>query len=152
MTEDLVVDASVAILLAQHPDDDPRSDVARRLMPLATQAYRLVAPALLGWELGNIVHAKRASTWPDAALRGRIVRGLLEDIDLDVPDDATWASTGHLAERLRLSYYDASYVDLAARRPGALLITEDERLRRAAAADLGRDRAIDLADLAALVE
>lgn len=149
---DLVIDANVAVLPAQRAEKDPRADVARRVLPAATEAYGLAAPALLAWEIGQIVHRKRAAEWPDLATRQGTAALLVQDVDLDVPDAAAAERCGSLAEKHAISYYDAAYLELALRKPSGLLVTEDERLRRAAALELGPDRALDLHALGRLVE
>lgn len=103
-----------------------------------------IAPSLLAFEIGNVVHAKKPAVFgrtpPD---RVDLVRTLLSDVSLVETDDAARARAGPLAEEERLSFYDACYLDLAASRRAALL-TEDERLAKAAARRLPKGRVLRL--------
>jgi predicted nucleic acid-binding protein len=116
-----VVDASaLAALLFGEPD---AALVAERL-----GAGRLVAPALLDFELANICLTKlrRHPAQREAILRGFALRGRMA-IDLVAVDQREVVAT---AESTGLTAYDASYLWLA-RRLGAGLVTLDRQLATA---------------------
>jgi predicted nucleic acid-binding protein len=120
-----VVDASaVAALLFDEPG---AADIGARL-----EGHLLFAPALLWFELASVclkklaLHADReADVLADyAALQALpIVEAAVRHAQLPL-----------LARRLKLTAYDASYVD-AARLLGVELVTLDRRLARAADAE-----------------
>lgn len=139
MAPTCIIDASVLVLAAQDEARDPRAAMARRLLPLIHEGYELAAPALIAWEIGQIVHVKRAADW-SLAERPRVVRALLHDLDLDTPDAAALDATGRIAVARNLSFYDAAYLELASRNPDAVLLTEDTRLHQAGRALLGASR------------
>lgn len=143
---DCVLDASVCLLQLARPPND-RGDLARRLVPEIQLRYRLVAPALLAWETIHVVHQKRAKEFANLDARTMAVRLALEDIALDVPDSQAHARTGAFAEKLGITAYDASYLELAGRSGDGILLTEDAKLLAAARRELGKDRAHDLASL-----
>ena len=117
------IDASaLAALLFGEPEAE---DVAAQL-----DAARLVAPALLGFEVANVclVESRRH---PDqaAALRAAFrLRARLGVEEVAVDQDEVL----ELAAATGLTAYDASYLWLS-RRLGAELVTLDRRLARAGA-------------------
>jgi len=122
-----------------------REDLAAAGEALAANAD-LVAPALVAWEIANVVHVKRPAAFgPDVASRHALVEALLEGVEQVPPDAALLAACAQLAAGHRLSAYDAAYLALAAAED-APLVTEDARLRRAAQKELGVERAWRLVD------
>lgn len=100
----------------------------------------LIAPALLGFEVGQVVHCKKPAAFGNSQEeRAGLVETLLGGIELVQPDDATWRRVGELAESEGLSFYDAAFLDLAIAREAALL-TEDDRLASRAMPRLGKAR------------
>lgn len=99
------------------------------------------APALLAWELGNVVHRKHPQTFgPD---RAGLVEVLLDGVDL-VPSDApARRRCGDLVAATGLTFYDASYLDLALAEPGGVLVSQDRRLVQAARDKGGRAYTLD---------
>jgi predicted nucleic acid-binding protein len=122
-----VVDASaLAALLFGESEGE---EIARLL-----DGARLVAPALLGFELANVCLMKarrrpeeRVALAAAFALRGRVGVGEMA-VDFDAALDLAMA-TG-------LTVYDASYLWLA-RQLGAELVTLDRALRRACEGAVG---------------
>lgn len=123
MTPVKVVDASaLAALLFGEPEAE---QIAGRLA-----ASRLVAPALLGFELANVCLIKRRRhPDQDDALKaafGLRLRMRVEEIAVDHDESLA------LAAMTGLTAYDASYLWLA-RRLDAELVTLDRQLGKAAA-------------------
>ena len=128
MTTTKVVDASaVAALLF---DETPADQIA-----LALQGYRLLAPRLLYFEVANTC-VKKARNIPHRrvvffAAFDKLLYMAIEIVDVD------FRAVLDVAERHRLSAYDASYLWLALE-IGAELVTLDVELERAYTAVLQR--------------
>ncbi|HEX9815566.1 MAG TPA: type II toxin-antitoxin system VapC family toxin [Candidatus Thermoplasmatota archaeon] len=138
----VVVDASLLI-----EGLDPDSPLAERAADLRKRIARetLAAPALILWEIGNYVARMVAQTVnEDAANAGLATAGFVEDIVLDIPDARKTGRIIELAVRHGLTFYDASYLELATREPDSYLISQDGRLRRAGEKELGKPRSLDL--------
>lgn len=148
----LVVDASAIILAAQSTAADPRAATARLVLPIAAERWPLAAPFLLKWEVANIVHRKRAGEWPDIASRARVVEHLLAGIEFDGPEPAAIGRAGALVEKLRITAYDAAYVELAARDDSSYFLTEDDALRAAADKVVGKKRTLTLVGLKRMLD
>lgn len=115
------------------PDEaDPQADAV-----MATVAAQgAVVPVVWHWEVANVFAL--------ADRRGRLAEGLLPDLLAQVaalgivPDEASpvahWQLVITLANRHRLSVYDAAYLELAMRR-ALPLASLDKALRRAAEAE-----------------
>lgn len=133
---DVVIDASVSI--AWLFQDQPGLKTAEQLF-LDGYKYRrtLRAPLLWLWESANVLqtYARKGQILtadiPDLLRAFRYPRVVLDD----VPDMGIQQSTLDIAMSTGLSYYDASYVELA-RRLGAELVTFD-RPMKAGARQLG---------------
>jgi predicted nucleic acid-binding protein len=127
----LIVDGSIALAWLF---EDERTEPVLRIRD-SVLAEGGVVPALWHLEVANgLMVAER---------RGRISRGfrqeslrdlgrLLLDMDTETMSHA-WGSTAALAERHRLTVYDAAYLELALRR-NLPLATLDRELRAAAEA------------------
>ncbi len=123
-TEVKIVDASaVAAIMFDEPEAD---DVTRRL-----RGAIMVAPALLQFELVNacVTKLRRYPDQRDKILQAFTIQGGLTIETAEVDRAATLV----LAERYRLTGYDASYLWLA-QQLSAELVTLDRPLGRAAAA------------------
>ena len=117
-----VVDASAvaAIML----DEAEAEDIARRL-----RGAMLIAPGLLGFEIANVCLTK-LRRHPD--LRDRILQALAIQGGLTIETaEVDHVGVVALADQLRLTGYDASYLWLA-QRLNAELVTLDRRLARVA--------------------
>ena len=100
----------------------------------------LIAPTLLAFEVGQVVHSKKPASFGDTPEeRAALVETLLGGIDLVVADERSWRRIGELAEEEGLSFYDAAYLELAEAR-GATLLTEDEKLAKCAVRRIGKKR------------
>ena len=118
-----VVDASaLAALLFGEPEAE---QIAGRLT-----AARLVAPALLGFELANVclIKCRRHPGQNDTLRTAFALRSRMQVEEIAVDQDESLA----LAATTGLTAYDASYLWLA-RRLDAELVTLDRQLGKAAA-------------------
>ncbi|MGH7812703.1 MAG: type II toxin-antitoxin system VapC family toxin [Candidatus Binataceae bacterium] len=131
----MVLDSSVALSWC-FEDEHTRAGLAI-LEKVAEDGA--VAPAIWPLEvLNGLLMAQRRNRL-DAAQRIRmtgLLKALPVSIDADMAAQA-WTETARLAERFRLTLYDAAYLELAARR-ALPLASLDRSLRRAATA-LGTD-------------
>jgi predicted nucleic acid-binding protein len=107
----------------------------------------LAAPALHAWEMGNLLHRVRPRSPHGFAGRSDTLAALLEGVALEAPDGDALRRTGALAERHRLSFYDASYLELAGRDRSSRLVSEDRELLAAARAHLGPGRALTIMEI-----
>jgi predicted nucleic acid-binding protein len=118
-----VVDASaLAALLFAEPEADA---VVQRL-----DGAKLAAPALLPFELANVLVVKQRRHPQDALLLAEAFR-LHDRLGVEI-QGIDFGETAELALATGLTAYDASYLWLA-RRLGAELVTLDKALERAAA-------------------
>ena len=101
----------------------------------AVEIYGALAPSLLRYELRNIlIMATRRGRLPDGeAVRalGRVRRLTVETADMTLPGDS---GIVELAERHRLTAYDAAYLQLAVER-AVPLTTADGALAQAATSE-----------------
>lgn len=135
------MDAS-ALLLPALSDEVARAADSRTTLAELETRHGLSAPAIAAWEIGNVVHRRfPAAFGPTTETRIRHVRAILDGVELVEPDPESLARTGVLAEAHRLTFYDAAYVELAARHAGGVLLTEDGKMLDAARVALSRERA-----------
>lgn len=128
----LVMDASAAIDTLGHP----------RLAECLVAEHDLCAPTLARWEVGNVVHVHLASKLGDAKTRRAIVATLLRPLRL-VDQAGREDAIALLVHEHKLTFYDAAYLQLALDEDAGL-VTQDRRLREAAAKVLGARRALSL--------
>jgi predicted nucleic acid-binding protein len=124
----VVIDSSITLAWFF---EDERSAKAEAVLHQVTESGA-VAPALWRLEVANAlqmaVKRKRIDTaFRDASLAD--LRSLVVTIDAET-DRQAWATTLHLADRYRLTLYDAAYLELA-QRLGRSLATLDQGLRAA---------------------
>src|SRR5437870_13903674 len=129
-TRKVVVDTSA--LLATF--EGGASEEMERLQARAA----LTAPAIMAFELGNVVHRKRRQLFgKNLADRQALVDALLLGVEIAPTVAEDLAEVGRIAEEDRLTFYDAAFLALAAR-TSATLLTEDAALAKAAASRLGK--------------
>ena len=136
MSRDFVIDASVT--LAWCFDDEATPATQQLLENLATASA--VVPALWHLEVANaLVLSQRRLRLTSARANQfvELISGLPIITDVDSISRSLHA-VRELAQHLRLTAYDASYLDVALR-PGIPLATKDAELARAA-----RERAVEL--------
>ena len=128
----LVLDSSVT--LAWVYGDETTPAVKTVFETLATQGAWV--PSLWRLEVANVLEMGVRRGRHDAAFRDQTLADLaLLPIRLDPETDQhAWSATARLAERHRLTLYDAAYLELARRRD-APLATLEHALRAAAAAE-----------------
>jgi predicted nucleic acid-binding protein len=93
-------------------------------------------PGLWRWEIANVLQLNVRRGRHDADFRDGALAGLgLLPVKVDAEADRqAWGDTLHLAERHRLTIYDAAYLEIASRRK-IPLATLDRDLRKAAASE-----------------
>ena len=127
----VVIDSSVTLAWFF---EDERSAAADTVLRQVTETGA-VAPSLWRLEVANALQMAVRRKRIDAAFRDASLadlRSLVVAIDPET-DHQAWATTLHLAERYRLTLYDAAYLELAQRR-GLPLATLDQELRVAGGA------------------
>ncbi len=127
----LVIDSSITLAWFF---EDERSEATDAVLMQVTE-LGAVAPSLWRLEVANAlqmaIRRKRINAaFRDASLAD--LRALKVAIDLET-DRQAWTTTLELAERWRLTLYDAAYLELA-QRVGLPLATLDQELRAAATA------------------
>ena len=124
-----VLDSSVA--LAWCFEDEQTPEVIALLREVAELGA--VVPSLWPLEvLNGLTMAERRRRLDGS--RRRQMAALLRELPINVDPDTTfvaWTDTAALAERFRLTLYDAAYLELAIRK-AVPIATLDEDLRRAA--------------------
>lgn len=125
----MVVDSSVALTWCFEDEQTPAS---LALLEAVVEAGA-VAPALWPLEVLNALIMAERRKRVDAAQRQRL-SGFLRDLPIVLDDETAaqaWSATIQLAERHRLTVYDAAYLELA-QRLGLPLASLDHELRAAA--------------------
>jgi predicted nucleic acid-binding protein len=134
-----IVDASYLIWSIEGPSG---SDVPERERQRAYLARAgLAAPSHLPYELGSALR----KDWLRARVGDRIQlhEALTADVALEALEPRDVALVHELADRRSLSFYDAAYLHVCSKNADRTLLTQDRRLREAAAAELGPSRALD---------
>ena len=124
----LVIDSSITLAWLF---EDERSAAADAILSQVTESGA-IAPSLWRLEVANALQMAVRRKRIDAAFRDASLADLQElvvSIDPET-DRQAWATTLHLAERCRLTLYDAAYLELA-QRLGLPLATLDQELRAA---------------------
>ena len=127
----LVVDSSVALTWCF---EDEHTPATTDLLTQITSAGA-IAPALWPLEVLNALTMAERRKRLDAAQRQRLA-GFLHNLPITLDHETAaqaWTVTAHLAERFRLTVYDAAYLELA-QRLNLPLATLDLELRAAASA------------------
>jgi predicted nucleic acid-binding protein len=129
----LVLDSSVALAWI-YPEET--TDAVRKVFEQIVDGGALV-PGLWRLEVANALTMAMRRGRITAALRASGLADLaLLDIQADhATDDHAWTSTLQLADRFRLTVYDAAYLELAQRR--SLPLASLDNPLRAAARTLG---------------
>lgn len=104
-----------------------------------------VAPELLAYEAGNVVHRKHPRAFGETAReRAVVLEVLLEGVERVPSTEDSRTRSARIAEETGLTFYDAAFVDLAEEREGSLLLTQDEKLAAVGKDRLGGERCLRL--------
>ena len=125
----MVVDSSVALTWCFEDEQTP----AALAMLEAVVEGGAVAPSLWPLEVLNALIMAERRKRVDAAQRQRL-SGFLRDLPIVLDEETaaqSWSATVRLAERHRLTVYDAAYLELSQRRD-LPLASLDQELRAAA--------------------
>ena len=124
----MVLDSSAALAWIY---SDETTDAVRHVFEIVAEDGALV-PALWRLEVANSLTVAVRRGRIDMPFRNAALADLaLLDIAIDPHTDAhSWTTTLHLADRFRLTLYDAAYLELAHRR-SLPLASLDEELRAA---------------------
>ena len=127
----LVIDSSITLAWLF---EDERSPAADSVLHQVTESGA-VAPSLWRLEVANALQMAVKRKRITAAFRDASIADLQAlEVNIDADTDRhAWTTTLQLAERCRLTLYDAAYLELA-RRLDLPLATLDEELRAASAA------------------
>ena len=122
----VVIDSSITLAWLF---SDERSAAADAVLRQVTQSGA-VAPSLWRLEVANALQMALRRKRIDAAFRDASIADLSAlEVTIDAETDRhAWASTLMLADRCRLTLYDAAYLELA-QRLGLPLATLDQELR-----------------------
>lgn len=125
----LVLDASITLAWIYA---DETTDAVLRVFDLLKVAGAWV-PALWRWEVANVLQinvrrGRHGGDFRDNALAALTLFSIRVDL---VSEQQAWGKPIELAERHKLTVYDAAYLELALRR-GLPLATLDNNLRAAA--------------------
>ena len=122
----LVIDSSVTLSWFFEDERTAASDTVLRQVAESGATV----PSLWRLEVANALHMAVRRKRIKAAFRDATLADLRTlDIAVDAETDRqAWATTLHLAERFRLTLYDAAYLELA-QRLGSPLATLDKELR-----------------------
>lgn len=142
-----IVDASFLLEQLGRPPEDLRGKRISAFLNRLKDARALSAPALLALEVGNFLHGphRRAAgeTRDDRLASGQ---ALLEGTLLEPFSIESMRAVAALAEDHGLSFYDATYLEHAARSPQFGLLTDDGPLIKGARSALGKGRVKTSAD------
>ena len=127
----LVIDSSITLAWLF---EDERSPAADSVLRRVTESGA-VAPSLWRLEVANALQMAVKRKRITAVFRDASITDLQAlEVNIDAETDRhAWTTTLQLAERCRLTLYDAAYLELA-QRLGLPLATLDEELRTAGAA------------------
>jgi predicted nucleic acid-binding protein len=124
-----VIDSSIALSWCFEDETTPRTEAIFELV----RKEGAVVPSLWYLELGNVLlQAERRSRIAGAEVAGRLER--IGELRIEIDHETTrraWQEILTLARAQNLTTYDATYLELAARRQ-APLASRDEALRAAA--------------------
>ena len=125
-----VIDASIAACWCFRDEEDPRADTAFALLQ---EEADVVTPFLFCFEIRNAaLLGVRRNRITEAEMVAFLSR--LENMIIGFAALPETAAVFALANRHRLSFYDAAYVELAMRE-GCALATLDEAIAKAARAE-----------------
>ena len=125
-----VLDSSLALAFVLKDEATAGTD---RVLDSFGQGAKACAPALLRWEVANVLwmaERRKRITQAEAHRHLTLLKALPIEIDEGAMDEA-WSATLLLARKHKLTSYDAGYLELSIRR-GVALGSLDDELRAAA--------------------
>ncbi|MHB8585573.1 MAG: type II toxin-antitoxin system VapC family toxin [Thermoplasmatota archaeon] len=115
--------------------------------------YDILAPLRLVYEVGNIVHRKHPQAFgATLAERQAVLVDLLLGIRIEPWDMSDVPRVGEITEKLGVTFYDATFIDLAHRAKNCVLLVQDQKLHAAATKALAKGHTMDLDELAKAVD
>jgi predicted nucleic acid-binding protein len=125
VTAKIVVDTSVLIKWIKRRDEELRREALALLGIIQRRPLEVTAPALLLYEVGNLL------LWKTQLDSGGVAAALEQILDLPItivnPEAALLRRAARLGRELRLTFYDSSFLALA-EELDCLLITADRKL------------------------
>lgn len=111
--------------------------------------YDVIAPLRVVYEVGNIVHRKHPNVFgKDLKERQQVVSEILQGVRIVPWEPSSVPRAGELAEKHNVTFYDATFLDLAHQTRDSILLVQDEKLHEGAAKLLGEGRVHNLDELA----
>lgn len=129
MASKIVVDTSVLIKWIKTRDEELRSEALDLLGVIQRQALDVTVPALLLYELGNLL--LRKTRLDSGGIAAAIEHVLNLPITVENPEPGVLRRTARLGRELKLTFYDASFLALA-EELDCVFVTADLRLFNAA--------------------
>lgn len=129
MASKIVVDTSVLIKWIKTRDEELRSEALDLLGIIQHQALEVTVPALLLYELGNLLLLK--TRLDSSGIAAAIDQVLHLPIAVENPEPGVLRRTARLGRELKLTFYDASFLALA-EELDCVFVTADRRLFKAA--------------------
>lgn len=135
-----IVDTSALIDTIQVGNDEWGKAFAH-----AQSKYDVLAPLRVVYEVGNIVHRKHPTVFgKDLAERQLVVREILQGVRIAPFEPASIERAGEITEKHGVTYYDATFLDLAIQTKDSILLAQDDKLLDAGKKALSKDRALNL--------
>ena len=128
-----VLDSSLALAFVLKDEATAQTD---KVLDSFGQGAKACAPPLWRWEVANVLlmsERRKRITQAEAHRHLTLLKSLPIEID-DAALDQAWSATLLLAQKHKLTSYDAAYLELAIRR-GVALGSLDGELRAAAKAE-----------------
>ncbi len=129
MASKIVVDTSVLIKWIKTRDEKLRSEALELLGVIQRRAIEVTVPALLLYELGNLLLLK--TRLDSNSIVAAIEHVLRLPIAVENPEPGVLRRTARLGRDLKLTFYDASFLALA-EELDCVFVTADRRLFNAA--------------------
>ena len=129
MASKIVVDTSVLIKWIKTRDEELRSEALELLGVIQRKPLEVTVPALLLYELGNLLLLK--TRLDSSGIAAAIDNVLHLPIAVENPTPAVLRRTARLGRDLKLTFYDASFLALA-EGLDCVFVTADRRLFNAA--------------------
>jgi predicted nucleic acid-binding protein len=115
--------------------------------------YDVIAPLRVVYEVGNIVHRKHPDVFGKSLEdRQQVVAEILQGVKIAAWEKESIARVGAITETHGVTYYDATFLDLALTTQNGVLVVQDGKLHEVATKALGKDRVFNLDQLTEAVK